>query len=229
MNTINFMNTPGQAFVDSLRGMWYQLALLIPRIVAALVILIIGLILASIIANLIKKAIRYTKIDALFDKVETSAHLKQTGINFTLSSVVAWFIKWFIIIATLITVADTLGLHQITLFLQQIVLYIPNVIVAIAILTIGLVVGDFVSRLVANMLKASSLPSTNSVTVGKIAKYSVVVFSFMAALLQLGIAPQLIEILFAGFVLTLTLAFGLGGREHASRFLERFSRGQAVR
>lgn len=41
----------------------------------------------------------------------------------------------------------------------------------------------------------------------------------MAALTQLGIVPHLIQILFGGVVLALALAFGLGGREEAARFL----------
>lgn len=223
MNNLSIDNTPGQTFVNSLQGLWYQLVLFIPRLVGAVIILIIGLVIASILASLIKKAIRATKIDSVFEKIETNTSLKKMGITFVLSSVIAWFVKWFIIIATLITVADTLGFHQITLFLQQVVLYIPNVIVAIAILTIGLIVGDFVSTLLTDVLRTSSLTKQSSATLGKIAKYAVIVFSFMAAILQLGIATQLIEILFAGIILTLTLAFGLGGREQAAKLLERLS------
>ena len=54
-------------------------------------------------------------------------------------------------------------------------------------------------------------------------KWSVLVFAFLAALLQLGIVPSLIQTLFTGFVAALTLAiglsFGLGGKEVAAEFL----------
>jgi len=51
------------------------------------------------------------------------------------------------------------------------------------------------------------------------------VFTFMAALIQLQIAEDLISVLFTGFVAMLALAgglaFGLGGREHAARVLDK--------
>jgi hypothetical protein len=219
MNPYNFTSVAGQA----VQGLWYQVGLFLPKLLSAVVILIIGLIVASVLSDIARRLIRYTGIDSLFDKIEARAHLDKMGIRFALSSVVSWFVRWFIIIATLIVVADTLDLQQITVFLQQILLYIPNVIVAVAIVTIGLVAGQFVSTMVADALRASSLTSQNSVMMGKLAKYAIVIFSFMAALLQLGIAPQLIEILFAGIVLTLTLAFGLGGREQAAKYLARLT------
>jgi small-conductance mechanosensitive channel len=226
METINFASASRDAFVSSLQGLWFQVGLFLPKILGALVILIIGLVIAAVLGGIVRRLVAYTRIDDLFDKLEARANLHKMGINFNLAALTGWFVKWFIIIATLITVADTLGLQQITLFLQQVVLYIPNVIVAIAILTIGMVAGQFVSTLISDALKASPVTARNSAAMGKIAKYAIIVFAFMAALLQLGIAPQLIQILFAGLVLTLTLAFGLGGREQAAKYIARLADNQ---
>jgi hypothetical protein len=50
----------------------------------------------------------------------------------------------------------------------------------------------------------------------------------MAALIQLQIAEDLIRTLFTGFVAMLALAgglaFGLGGKEHAARILDRLKK-----
>ena len=50
----------------------------------------------------------------------------------------------------------------------------------------------------------------------------------MAALVQLGIAQSLIQVLFTGFVAMIALAgglaFGLGGREYAARMLSKLSK-----
>jgi hypothetical protein len=55
-----------------------------------------------------------------------------------------------------------------------------------------------------------------------------VLFTAIAALNQLAIAPELMQMLFAGLVFGLSLAFGLafglGGRETASRYLNDITR-----
>ena len=52
--------------------------------------------------------------------------------------------------------------------------------------------------------------------------------SSWAALVQLGIAQELIQVLFTGFVAMIALAgglaFGLGGRDYAARILDQLSR-----
>lgn len=60
-----------------------------------------------------------------------------------------------------------------------------------------------------------------------VGKWSVLVFAFMAAHNQLGIAAHLLQILFTGLVAMAAiaggLAFGLGGRDQASRLLTRLT------
>ena len=69
-------------------------------------------------------------------------------------------------------------------------------------------------------LQGSNAPVDQPEIMGTLTKWSFVLFGVLAALLQLGIAPSLIEILFAGIVLALALAFGLGGRKKAEELLD---------
>jgi len=61
--------------------------------------------------------------------------------------------------------------------------------------------------------------------IGTGAHVAIIVFESMLALWQLGVAPQLIAIAFGlvlgAVCLALALAFGLGGRDVAGRFLQR--------
>ena len=60
---------------------------------------------------------------------------------------------------------------------------------------------------------------------GTIAKYSVWVFAFIIALGQLGVADYYMSVLFTGIIAMLSiggaLAFGLGGKEAAARFISK--------
>jgi hypothetical protein len=57
-----------------------------------------------------------------------------------------------------------------------------------------------------------------------VARYAIIVFAVVAAINQLGIAPTVVNTLFIGTVgavaLAVGLAFGLGGRDVASRMTE---------
>jgi small-conductance mechanosensitive channel len=59
---------------------------------------------------------------------------------------------------------------------------------------------------------------------GTIVYYAIWIFALIIALNQLGIAPQFMQILFTGIVAMLAiaggLAFGLGGKDVAGKWLE---------
>ena len=59
----------------------------------------------------------------------------------------------------------------------------------------------------------------------RVAKYAIWVTGIMAALQQLGIATEMLQTLFTGVVIAISLAFGLsfglGGKEAAARTIER--------
>lgn len=212
-----------EAFTSSLADLWYGLVGIIPDVVGAIILLIIGLILAKLLANLTCWVVKKVKIDLLFEKTKITKKFEDVGFRFVPSEVLGWIVKWFIIIATFMAVADTLRLQEVTNFLREIVLYIPNVIVAILIMVIGLIVGDLAKNFAKKTLRASNLTEKRADNLGRLAKYAVVIFAGMAALIQLGIAAELVQILFAGIVITAALAFGLGGKDQAKKWLESLS------
>src|SRR5690606_17746535 len=82
----------------------------IPSIVAALVIIIVGLLIAGALGQLVRRLVELTKVDALVSKVDMIERLNQSGGKVTLSGVLGWLVKWFLVLVTLIAVADILAL-----------------------------------------------------------------------------------------------------------------------
>lgn len=221
--TNGYTPTAGDVFVASLQNVMANFLLFLPKLLSALLILIIGIVLAYVVAAIVRRVIEFIGVDKAIQRLDTHASLKRTGIHFSLAAVLAWIVKWLIILATIMTAANVLDLVAINLFLNQFILFIPNIFVAVIMLTAGFVVGDFLERFVRGAVSLSHLPEGNRELLGMAAKYATIIFSATAALVQLHIAASLIQIMFGGLVLSLALAFGLGGREHASRLLDRIA------
>ena len=220
----NFENW-GEAVMASLQNVWNQLLNGLPTFVAALVVLLAGILIASFLGKLAKKLVEYAQVDSLVGKTGVQ---DQLGTRVSVSDLIGWIVKWFFIIATLLAVVNILNIEQVTSFLEQVLLYIPNVVAAVIILALGLIAGNFFHDVVERTTHASGMSEASVSALSAIAKWSIVVFALLAALVQLGIAANLIQILFTGFVAMLALAgglaFGLGGKDKASKWLEKIDR-----
>ncbi|MBD3359385.1 MAG: hypothetical protein GF365_01600 [Candidatus Buchananbacteria bacterium] len=219
-----FLRSVGQTILDSLAILWVKLVDYLPNLVAAVIILIIGIFIAKAIAKLVKTVIEALRLDPLIRKINIIQKIEDTGTKVVLSEILAWLIKWFLYIVLLIAISEILKLGQFTVFLKEIALYLPNVIIAVLILVVGLVLGDFVDKLIVSVLKSTR--AKLAPLMGTIAKWSIFIFALLAALLQLGVAVTLIQTLFTAIVVTIALAaglaFGLGGRDAARETIEKF-------
>ena len=211
---------------DSFLELWQSVIAFLPRFVGALVVLIIGWLIALVLSSVVLHVIKFLRLDELSAKLELKGSFEKAGINLHIGKLLSWIVKWFFIVFALIAATDVLGWAQVTDFLQQVVLFIPNVIVAVVILLAGILLGTFVGRVVKSAVEAARLASADFLA--GISKWAIYLFAAMAAMVQLQIAPHLIQVLFTGLVAMLAiaggLAFGLGGQNHASRFLDRLKK-----
>lgn len=211
---------------SSLLELWGGILSFLPQFLGALFIFIIGLIFALVLQRVIEKIVDLLKIDELAKKFEVPQMFERYGLRFKIGKLLGWIIKWFLIIVSMIAATDILGWDQVTDYLKQIVLYLPNVIIAVIMLFFGTVLANFVHRVVKSAVAAARLASADFLA--GLARWAILVFTFMAVLIQLQIAEDLIRVLFTGFVAMLALAgglaFGLGGREHAARILDKLKR-----
>jgi len=214
-----FVGVIQAAFAD----LWASLILFLPSFLGAVIVLIIGLFVASGLGRLVMKISDILHLDELATKLEVKRTFEQAGVRLHIGKLLGWIVKWFFIAMFLIASADILRWTEVTGFLRDVVLYLPNVIIAVVILLVGVILANFVRNIVQTAVEAAKLSS--GAFLAGVSKWAILLFSFMAALVQLGIAQNLIQVLFTGLVAMLALAgglaFGLGGREHATRFLNR--------
>ena len=220
----NIWLTWGDVFNQSLQSLWWSFVQFTPKLVIAVVFFIVGWVLGSVIARALEQVFGTLKIDSLFKTVGADDFLRKAGMNLNTGRFVGEVAKWFVIVVFLIPSLDLVGLNSIKDFLQNDVLgFLPKVIVAALILIIATVVAEGLSKTVMASARTMSLTSANML--GAVAKYAVWVFAFIIALGQLGVADYYMSVLFTGIVLMLALggalAFGLGGKEAAGKFISK--------
>lgn len=189
----------------------------IPRFFSGLIVLLIGIIVASIVKQLLLAVSKALNVDS---------YLKKYGVpelrtNYTWSHILAEIVRWFVIIVFLIPTSDIWGLTRIGTLLNQLLLYLPNVFVAVVIALVGFVLARLAHDVVLASVKGVTKESAE--TVASVSQWAINIFVVLVVLSQLGVAADLIRILFTGIVAMLALAggiaFGLGGQRNAEDVL----------
>lgn len=219
--------TSGLLLAQSLQSIWFGIVSYLPAIILALVIFIIGWVLAHLVGKSVKHLIDLSGVDKVVAKTGVHDAFQKAGVRYSTGRIVGAIVKWFLIIVFLVAVFDILGLSELNAFLQTILLYfLPNVLIAAVVILIASLVARVAARMVTASAKAAGLYSANFA--GTVTKWAIWIFALLIALSQLGIAPQLVQTLFIAIVAMLALAgglaFGLGGKDHASRVLSDVSR-----
>lgn len=214
-----------QSWIDilggSLQNLWWGVAGFLPNFILAIIVFIVGLIVASLVGAVVEKVFESVKLDTLLHKVGLSPYFERAGVQLKSARFLGRLVYWFIVVAFLLAVSDSLKLFALSSFLRDVLYYIPNVIVAALILLASLVVGNLAKKLVTVSVMGAKLHAAKFL--GALAWWAIVTFGFFTALTQLGIAMAIIQALITGFIAMLALAgglaFGLGGRDYAAHLI----------
>ncbi|KKQ96094.1 MAG: CmpX protein [Candidatus Levybacteria bacterium GW2011_GWB1_39_7] len=218
------MQSVNEVFNATLNNTVATIVQFTPAFITGLIVLLIGLIIASIVKQALIQIFKFVRLEQLLERYGVPETKAREGVSWT--GFLSELARWFVIILFLIPTADIWGLGRFSVILNNFLSYLPNVIVAVLLLLVGFVV----AKLVHDLLLASihGLSAETARTIAVVGRYSVLVFAVLIVLNQLGIASDLIRILFSGIVAMVALAgglaFGLGGREVAREILEKLSK-----
>ncbi len=197
---------------------WTKFVSFLPNLLGGLLILIIGLAIADVLKRILLSIFSFFKLERLFQ----DSKVMDKGEVRLWEEVLVEVLRWTVVVLFLIPTLEVWGLSRATSVLNEFVLYLPNVIVAVVIGFVGLVSSNLVADLVKRTVKTMGSGTAN--TLGVFTKTTIVFFTALVVLNQLGVAQDLVKILFTGIVGMLAiaggLAFGLGGREMAKEVLE---------
>jgi hypothetical protein len=217
------VQTWGEAITMSLIGLWERFVNFLPSLLGALLVFFFGLIVAIALGKVAEKFIALLRIDQIIGKMSLGEKFKEAGINIRISKFFGELVKWFLVLVFLMASTDILGLTQVSEFLNSVIIYVPNIVIATIILSVAFLLGNFVFHTVRSSSKVAGIMSASFLAI--IAKWSIVIFGLLAALIQLGIATSLVNTIFIGLVAAFSiafgLAFGLGGKEEAALLLKK--------
>jgi hypothetical protein len=211
-----------ETLMASFRDAFSMILSAIPRILGFIVVVAIGWFVSSILARAVMGLLKAIRFDELMQKSGLSDFTNKMGTGTDAAGIVAGLVKWLVRIVVLLVAFDVLGLPAVSDVMRQLLLWLPNLVVAIFVLFIG----GIAARALGNIVRGATAEGgfTNPETLANVTRTTVWAFAIVVAINQLGIATNLINTLFTGFVgalaVALGLAFGLGGRDLASRTLE---------
>ena len=221
------VNDWGVAIMTSMTAALAMFLSAIPKVIGFLVILIIGWIIAGALAGVVGNLLRAVKFNELAQRSGISGFIQNMGMHTDASGFVATAVRWFVRLIVLVVAFDALGLPAVSQVLQQLLLWLPNLIVAMMILVIGGLAANALAGLIRGATAQAGLG--NPGLLSNIARVAVWAFAVIVAVNQIGIATELVNTLFMGFVgalaLAAGLAFGLGGRDTAGQIVQRWYQG----
>jgi hypothetical protein len=211
-----------ELIADPVRQMLTKILAYLPILLGALIILIVGWIVAKLIRKAVDLLLKAVRFDVMANKTGITEVLRKGDLTFTASQIVSGLVYWLIIIMVLVMTVDALGLPKASDVLSSVFAYVPKVIAALLVLVVALFLASFVSGIVRAACGNANLPKPE--LIAGISQWAIIIFAATIAMEELGIAPLLVgtafNIILGGVVLALALAFGLGGKDAAARYID---------
>jgi mechanosensitive ion channel-like protein len=193
----------------------------LPRLIVMLILAFLGWVIAYVAKVVLRSILRLINFDKLSENAGASQLLTKADLpsaTEVLSRFVFW-VAWLGFILLGVSVLGILGLQeQITKFF----LFLPRLFVALFIVFVGLLAATFFSRAALLAAVNANVPSPR--VLSSVIRGIIIAFILSIAFEELGLAEQTMlvafGIAFGALMLGLAIAFGIGGRDLAKRFLE---------
>jgi len=205
----------------SFQTLWLDFFSVVPRIIGAIVIFALGWAVAIAVGKVIATITANLKLDEGLSRLGLQESLARAGVNLNSSRFLGGLFRWVFVLMFLMAAANILQLEGVTGFLSQVLLYVPNLIAAAIMLIATLLLARFFEKFVHATVETANL--SGGAILGSMVKWAVLIFGFLAAVQQVGVAADIINIVVTGIVAMVALAggiaFGIAGKDFAADVL----------
>src|SRR5215211_113707 len=192
----------------------------LPKLIGFLIILLIGYLVAKALQKVVAFALGNVGANWAHCSGANGEYVRRVAPDTSPSQVIGRIVFWFILLGALSIAISALGIAALNDFIANVFNYLPNVIAAILILVIAIAIAGALTQLITRSMGETTMGKLMSTAVPSL----VMAIAVFMVLDQLQIATAIVTITYAALLgalaLGLALAFGLGGRDLASRMLE---------
>jgi Conserved TM helix len=203
-------------FQGGIENAWSNVATFVPKLAAALLILLVGYLVAKALASIVNKVLERVGFDRMVERGGVRQVLARS--KYDPSDILAKLAFWLIFLVSLQIAFGVFGPNPISDLLRGLIAYLPNVFVAIVIIVVAAAIAKAVTDLLANLLGAMQ----GGRLIARGAGIAILVFAAFAALDQLQIAPRIVTglwyALLAAVVGSVIVAVGGGGIRTMQRY-----------
>ncbi len=196
----------------------------IPTVLFLIVFFILCWLVAYFLRNLISWILRKTGFDGFCDRIGVSEFLKKGQVSYTPAKLVAAFVYWVVIIIILLSGAALLvgGAKPFDLIMERMAQNIPNFTGGLLLLIIGILLINFIANFIYTLANNANFPQAS--VLSRSVKGVGILFVLMVTLEFMGIGEKTFifsfQVVFAGVIFALALAFGLGCKDIVQKHIE---------
>ena len=203
------------AITDPASNMLDTILTALPAIFAAVLVLVLAYVVGRVVVGLVTNLLASAGFNNILAKLGLGGEPAEG--QRTPSDVVGYIIMVAIMLFASTEAARLLGFEALSDLITEFTVFASQVLLGLVIFGIGL----FLANLAADTVKSSKVGQAGLLAVA--ARVSIIVLAGAMALRQMGLANEIIELgfglLLGAIAVAAALAFGLGGREIASREL----------
>jgi hypothetical protein len=214
-----------QEIADALVQSWKNFAeafvLFVPRLVAATIIFSGGFVVALLVRRVTQRLLAWLHFDRLLQQSGAREMLRTAEMP-TAEVLIARILFWIVWLGFIVSAVDTLQFGPFQGLVQEFFRLVPRFLVALLVLALGFLVGNFLWRAALLASVNAGLPGAR--LLAGVLRVLVIAVGVVMALEQLGMATAVVltafAITFGALMLGLAIAFGLGGRDAARLLIE---------
>lgn len=214
----NFIHELTRAAEEIVQGF----ARFLPRVLEMLVIVVVGWVIAILLRAVARSILKIARFDKLSEHTGATQLLRGAALP-SLTELVSRFVFWIAWLGFILVGISVLGVAGFDEHVATFFEFLPRLVVSLFILFFGLLAASFFSRAVLLGAVNANLPSPRIISWA--VRTMIILFVLSMAFEELSISSRTVVVAFGmtfgALMFGMALAFGLGGKDLARRYLEK--------